>query len=38
MLVSAVRRGSNIAEKIVVSNLPEGEAYQQANLPYFIGA
>jgi hypothetical protein len=28
MLVSAVRRGSNIAEKIVASNLTDGEAYK----------
>jgi hypothetical protein len=27
MLVSAVRRGSNIAEKMVASNLTDGEAY-----------
>jgi hypothetical protein len=27
MLVSAVRRGSSIAEKIVASNLTDGEAY-----------
>lgn len=27
MLVSAVRRGSNIAEKMVTSNLTDGEAY-----------
>jgi hypothetical protein len=28
MLVSAVRRGSNIAEKMVASNLTDGEAYR----------